>query len=143
MDNILINLKKSIKKNIRGFSKIIPLLFGVILLINLLKVVFSNNFYSKIITNNIIIDSFLVNILGSIMAGNAIISYEIGKDMLISGLGIFLVTIFMLAWVTVGIAQLPAESILLGKKFSLVRNILNFIFNIIISILLILLMRIL
>jgi len=143
MDNILIKLKKSIKKNIRGFSKIIPLLFGVILLINLLKVVFSNNFYSKIITNNIIIDSFLVNILGSIMAGNAIISYEIGKDMLISGLGIFLVTIFMLAWVTVGIAQLPAESILLGKKFSLVRNILNFIFNIIISILLILLMRIL
>jgi len=44
-------------------------------------------------------------------------------------------TAFILAWVTVGIVQLPAESMILGKRFAILRNILSFISAILIGLL--------
>ena len=41
----------------------------------------------------------------------------------------------MISWVTVGIAQLPMESLVLGKKFAIIRNAVSFLLSIIISIL--------
>jgi hypothetical protein len=43
-----------------------------------------------------------------------------------------------MAWVTVGIVQLPAESSFFGIKFALIRNLFAFISSIIISILIVL-----
>jgi len=45
------------------------------------------------------------------------------------------ITAFIISWVTVGIVQLPAESLMLGKKFAFTRNIVSFITAIIIAIL--------
>lgn len=126
-------LKKSLKKNLIAFTKIIPLFFGVILLVSLLKNWLGNDFYTNLTTNNILIDSFIFNAIGSIMAGNALNSYVIAKDMLSSGIGLFLALTFMLAWVTVGIVQIPAESILLGKKFAYIRNIVAFLSNFLVA----------
>jgi uncharacterized membrane protein YraQ (UPF0718 family) len=44
------------------------------------------------------------------------------------------VTAFLVAWVTVGIIQLPAESSILGMKFALLRNISAFVLAIVVSI---------
>ena len=44
-------------------------------------------------------------------------------------------------WVTVGLVQLPAEILMLGKRFAITRNILAFISAIIISILTVLMLR--
>jgi len=44
------------------------------------------------------------------------------------------VTAFLVAWVTVGLVQLPAEVMMLGKKFAIIRNITAFIFAIIVAI---------
>jgi hypothetical protein len=44
------------------------------------------------------------------------------------------VTAFLVAWVTVGIIQLPAEIMMLGKRFAITRNILSFIFSILVAI---------
>jgi hypothetical protein len=61
------------------------------------------------------------------------VSYIIGGELLKQGISLIAVTAFIVAWVTVGFIQLPAESMILGKKFAFVRNILSFIFAIIVA----------
>jgi len=55
--------------------------------------------------------------------------------MLQQGVNMTAITAFIISWVTVGIVQLPAESLMLGKKFAFTRNIVSFITAIIIAIL--------
>ena len=73
--------------------------------------------------------------MGSILAGNPITSYIIGGELLAQGISMTAVTAFLVAWVTVGMVQLPAESILLGKRFAVTRNIAAFVFSVIVAIL--------
>ncbi|GAG00736.1 unnamed protein product, partial [marine sediment metagenome] len=80
-------------------------------------------------------DPLIGAIFGSVSSGNPIISYIIGGELLDQGVSLIAVTAFILAWVTVGIIQLPAESLMLGKRFAITRNILSFITALIISIL--------
>lgn len=47
-------------------------------------------------------------------------------ELLEQGAGLVAVTAFLVAWVTVGLIQLSVESILLGKKFAVSRNIFQF-----------------
>jgi len=58
------------------------------------------------------------------------------------GIGLIAITSFILSWVTVGIIQLPAECYFLGKKFGIMRNILSFLFSIVISILVVLTLKV-
>ena len=58
----------------------------------------------------------------------------IGGELLAQGVSLVAVTAFLIAWVTVGVVQLPAESILLGRRFALLRNIISFVFSVIVAI---------
>jgi hypothetical protein len=50
----------------------------------------------------------------------------------------FAITAFIVAWVTVGVIQLPAEALMLGKRFAFVRNGISFVTALIISIIIVL-----
>ncbi|MCD6472488.1 permease [Candidatus Aerophobetes bacterium] len=128
-------MKQAIIKTLRSFKQILPILVGVLLLISLITTVIPKHFYNKIFIGNKVIDSFIGAIFGSISAGNAINSYIIGGEMLQQGVNMTAITAFIISWVTVGIVQLPAESLMLGKKFAFTRNIVSFITAIIIAIL--------
>ena len=130
----------TLKKNCFSSIKILPIFIGVILSISLLKNIFGIDFYQEVIIGNLFLDSFIFNIIGSVMAGNAMNSYIIANDMLIAGIGLFLVLVFVLAWVTVGIVQLPAESILLGKRFAYIRNLVAFFSNFLVALIVVLIM---
>jgi len=81
-----------------------------------------------------VIDPFVGAVFGSILAGNPINSYIIGGELLRNGVSLFAVTAFIVAWVTVGVIQFPAESMMLGKRFAAVRNLTSFILCIIIAV---------
>ena len=81
--------------------------------------------------------------MGSVLAGNPVTSYVLGGELLTQGVNLVAVTAFLVAWVTVGFVQLPAESMMLGKKFAISRNILSFIFSIIVAIITVFLVGIL
>ncbi len=80
-----------------------------------------------------ILDSFWGACIGSILTGNPINSYVIGKNLLDIGVGLSGVTALLLTWVSVGLIQLPVESKALGIRFALVRNIAGFIVAVIMS----------
>ena len=132
MDTKKIN--KSINKAAKGLWKSLPLILGTILIISLISVLIPRSFYTSIFRENLFLNSIMGGIIGSISAGNPITSYIFGGEMLKQGVSLLVVTAFLITWVTVGLIQLPAESMMLSKKFAIIRNIISFISAIIISI---------
>ncbi len=136
-------MKQSIIKAGKGLWKAFPMILGTILLISLISTLIPKSFYTNIFSKNIISDSFIGSLAGSISAGNPVTSYIFGGELLTQGVNLLAVTAFLVAWVTVGLIQLPAESAILGKKFALLRNITAFILAIIVAIITILILGVL
>lgn len=132
-------LWRSATKTALSFAKIIPLLVGMILLISLISNIIPKSFYATIFRKNPFLDSVIGSAVGSISTGPPITSYIIGGELLKEGVSLIAVTAFMVAWVTVGIIQFPFESIILGMKFALIRNVTSFVFSIIIAVVTVLL----
>lgn len=126
-------LQPAYRKTLSGFKKAMPSIAGVLLLIGLIQQVDLAKI-QVIFTGNFFFDAFFGALVGSVAAGNPITSYIIGGELLSKGVSMFAVTAFILAWVTVGIVQLPAESIILGRRFALTRNITSFLLAIFTSI---------
>lgn len=133
----IINLKKVKKvsiKNLKGILNVLPILISVIMLIAIANALVPEKFYTELLTKYELVNSLIMDFFGGILAGNPINAYIISKELLKNGFSLFVITTFILSWTTVGIIQFPAESILMGKKFALYRNLTAFVFAIIVSI---------
>ncbi len=127
-------LKQAITKSAKAMYRSLPVIAAVILLVSLVNGVLPKTVYSALFFKNMLLDSFIGSLIGSILAGNPITSYIIGGELLKQGISLVAVTAFLVAWVTVGVVQLPAEAVLLGKRFAITRNITAFLFTIIVAI---------
>jgi len=126
--------KEAFLKSLDSFRASIPIMLGVLLLINLLAPILGRH-ASKIFTGNFLLDPFVGAIAGSISFGIPITSFIVGGELLSQGISLIAVTAFILAWSTVGMAMLPLEILNLGKKFAITRNLICFFFAIIIAVL--------
>jgi len=81
------------------------------------------------------LDALSGALLGSVSAGQPLISYVLGGELLASGVSLVAVTALIVSWVTVGSVQLPFEVMMLGRRFAIVRNLISFVFSILIAIL--------
>lgn len=125
--------KQATIKTLQSFKTSIPMIIGIFLLINLLNP-FIQNYYTNF-TGNFFLDPIIGALGGSFAFGIPITSYIIGGEFLNKGVGLLAVTAFILSWSTVGFFMLPLEINALGKKFAIVRNLINFVFSILIAIL--------
>jgi uncharacterized membrane protein YraQ (UPF0718 family) len=128
---------EALAKTVRNFRSIMPMLIGMVLLVSLAITAIPESYYSSIFTGNPLVDPVLGSVAGSIAAGNPVTSYIIGGELLRNGVSLIAVAAFIIAWVTVGIVQLPAEGMMLGKRFTLARNLAGFVSAIAISIIMI------
>ena len=128
------NSKQALVKAAKMMWRVAPIILGTIILVSFASVLIPKSFYAAIFQNNLL-DPVVGSAIGSILAGNPITSYIIGGELLKQGVSLIAVTAFIVAWVTVGIVQLPAESMILGKRFAITRNIISFILSIIVAIL--------
>ncbi len=127
-------IKKSNKQALKVILNMLPILLGMLLLVSILMNTIPDSFYQDLFRGNIFADSLIGDILGSILIGNPITGYIIGDELLSSGVSLVAVTAFLVAWVTVGLIQAPAEAIILGKRFAIFRNICAFFMAIIAAI---------
>jgi uncharacterized membrane protein YraQ (UPF0718 family) len=126
-------LKEAIIKAGKGIWNAVPMLIGIVLLIGLTDVLIPKYLYAKVFTNSFF-DPLIGSAFGSILAGSPITSYIVGGELLIQGISLVAVTAFIVAWVTVGVVTLPAEIVMLGKKFAITRNVMSFVFAILVAI---------
>ncbi len=128
-----LKIKQAIFKAGKGMWNMVPMLIGIVFLIGLANSLIPKSAYSKVFTGSIF-DPLIGSILGSILAGSPITSYIIGGEFLAQGVSLIAITAFIVAWVTVGVITLPAEIMMLGKRFSIARNAISFVFAIIVAI---------
>ncbi|MGD9402910.1 MAG: hypothetical protein PVF95_11650 [bacterium] len=122
--------RQALRRAARQMKAMTPILLGVILLVGLFKTFVSEAWISTVFTGRSILDASFGAALGSVLAGNPVNSYVIGKGLLDVGVELAAVTAFILTWVTVGLVQIPAEIAALGARFTLIRTIVAFILSI-------------
>ncbi|HHB77104.1 MAG TPA: permease [Desulfobulbus sp.] len=127
--------RKVLQKSALSFLAMAPLLLGVIGLVGLFQAIVTPKMLASLFRGNSLLDTLIGTLTGSIAAGNPIVSYLIGGELLDNGISLYAVTAFILSWVTLGFVQLPAEVEVFGGEFTLIRNILSFIFTMLIAVL--------
>ncbi len=127
------SLKQALNKAARSMWMSFPILLGAILLVSLANTLIPKEMITRFFSSIPFLDAVIGSGVGSVLAGNPITSYVLGGELLAQGVSLAAVTAFIVAWVTVGLVQLPAESMLLGKRFAITRNIASFVFAIIVA----------
>jgi uncharacterized membrane protein YraQ (UPF0718 family) len=128
------NIVSAFFKAFKSFGTSLPIILGVILVLGLCRAFVSVQMLSAVFTGELLRDTVIGALIGSIFAGNALNSYIIGGELVRENISLIAITSFLVAWVTVGIIQFPAEATLLGRRFACVRNILGYILAILVSI---------
>jgi len=123
----------SFYKAFKSFGTTLPIMLGIILILGLFRTFVSKEMLISIFTGNTFQSTFIGALVGSIFTGNPVTSYIIGGELIKENVNLLAITSFIMAWVTVGIIQLPAEAGILGRKFAFNRNFLSFILSILVS----------
>ncbi|KHF24378.1 hypothetical protein BOV90_00400 [Solemya velum gill symbiont] len=123
----------SFKKTILAFVNMLPIIVGMLLLTSLIITLFPEQISTSIFGNGDTLDTLLGATIGSLAVGHPLASYLLGGELLGGGISLIAVTALLITWVTVGVAQLPAESLMLGVRFALYRNAICFFAAIIIA----------
>jgi len=124
------NWHEALRKAVKQFAGLLPVLLGVILLVGLIHGFLPKGLLLAAFRGNVLQDTVLGVLIGSTLAGNPINSYVMGDTLLKMGLSPYGVTALMLSWVSVWVIQLPAEKAALGLRFAIIRALAAFILSI-------------
>ena len=126
-------LKQALISTFKSLYTIMPMLFAVIGLVGLFQAAVSPQMLHSLFSGSPLQDTFIGTLIGGVSVGQPFLSYIIGGELLKEGISLYAVTAFILAWVTFGIMQLPLEWAIFGARFTIVRNLLGFIFALLIA----------
>ena len=124
-----------LRRTSRQFAAILPVLIGVVFLIGLFKSLVSREALAWVFRGSPLLDTLGGALFGSILAGNPVNSYVMGRALLNGGVSLFAVTAVIVTWTSVGIVQMPAEIAALGRRFAVARIITVFVISIPIAVL--------
>lgn len=122
-------IRTSLQKTVRTFGQALPVIVGMLLLTSLALTLFSPAQATRYFGRNDFVDVLLGAALGSIAAGPPLASYLLGGELRAGGVSLLAVTALVVSWVTVGLVQLPAEALVLGRRFAIARNLVAFVFT--------------
>ena len=120
-------------KSVKSFALNLPMLIAVILLSGLFEVFVTPEMLSSLFSGQAFYDTLIGTVSGGVSVGQPFVSYLIAGELLNNGMSFYAVSAFVLSWVTLGLVQLPYEYSLFGGRFTLTRNLLAFVFVLLIS----------
>ncbi|MEA4972996.1 hypothetical protein SDC9_96392 [bioreactor metagenome] len=126
--------KLALKKAWKSFENILPEFLVVVLLVGILLAVLNPQVISKIIgSESGWFGVMLAAIIGSITLIPGFVAFPTAAILLNNGAGYMQIAAFISTLMMVGIVTLPVEIKYFGKKTSVLRNILAFLFSFIVS----------
>ena len=126
--------KKALIKAWKSFENILPLLLGVISMVGILIAVLNTQVISKLIgSNSGFLGVAISSIVGAITLIPGFIAFPTAALLLENGAGYMQIAAFISSLMMVGIVTLPMEFKYFGKKISIVRNILAFLFSFLVA----------
>ena len=126
-------LKKAFRKALMSFISITPMLIAVIGLVGLMQIYLTPDMLANLFGYGPILDTLSGTLAGAISMGQGVISYVVAEGLMQQGVSNYALSAFILAWITLGFVQLPAEASVFGLKFTFYRNVLTLISTIIIA----------
>lgn len=125
--------KQALAGSFKSLYTILPMLLAVIGLVGLFQATVTPKMLHTVFNGSVLHDTLAGTLVGGVSVGQPFFSYIIGGELLKEGISLYAVTAFILAWVTLGIVQLPMEWALFGTRFSIVRNLLSLLFAVLIA----------
>ena len=137
------DIKKRLKPAINTI-KTVPLIVSTLSFFILLKnILLESGVLNSFLLLPAWFSTLLFTLAGSIFAGNPVNSYILSGYFYSQGVPLIALTSFIIAWVTVGLAQMPVEQEYFGWKFVIVRNLISFVLSILAASLIVILYLIL
>jgi len=125
---------KALKKAWKAFENILPQFLSILLLIGLMLAVLSPETISKIIGRESgWVGILLAALLGSVTLIPGFIAFPLAAALLSNGAGITQIAVFVSTLMMVGIVTMPVEMKYFGKRATLTRNGLAFVFSIVVA----------
>ncbi len=124
---------KVLRKSCLSFWGMTPMLLGVIGLVGLFQEAVTPSLLTSLFRGTPLYDTLIGTLSGAVAVGTPVVSYLLGGELLEQGISLYAITAFILSWVTLGLTQLPAEIEIFGGSFTLCRNILSFLFTMLIA----------
>ncbi|WP_245526299.1 permease [Nitratifractor salsuginis] len=112
----------------------LPMILAIVGLVGLFQSYITQEMFASVFDGNAVHDTLAGTLAGMIAVGQAVVSYILGGELLKQGVSLYAVTAFILAWVTLGVVQLPMEAEVLGLGFTIRRNLLAFISTLLVSV---------
>ncbi|QUH28775.1 permease [Vallitalea guaymasensis] len=126
--------KKALKKAWKSFNNILPQFLGVILFVGILLSIFDAEFISKIIgARSGWIGVIASAVVGAITLIPGFVAFPTAAMLLESGAGYMQIGAFISALMMVGVITAPVEIKYFGKKLTIIRNVLAFVFCFIVA----------
>ena len=118
---------QAMKKSGKGILSMLPILLGVLLLTSILAQYITDLLHTGLFGYHPITDAAIGAGIGGIAAGQPVISYLLGGELLSNGVGIAGVSAFVISWVTIGVTNLPLEIRVFGSRFAIFYHLTSFI----------------
>jgi len=129
-----LRLKTALVNTFKTLTMVMPMLLSVIGLMGLFEALVTPEMIQSVFKGSVLSDTLIGTGVGAISVGQPFLSYAIAGELLDDGVSLYAVTAFILSFVTLGLIQLPLEWSLFGTRFTVLRNVLSFIFALLISI---------
>jgi len=126
--------RKALKKAWKAFENILPQFLGVIVLVGMMLAVFNAEFISKIIGSESGWYGVLISaIVGAITLIPGFVAFPTAAMLVENGAGYMQIGAFISALMMVGIVTAPVEMKYFGKRLTIARNIVAFLFSFIVA----------
>ena len=129
--------KEAIILGLKSFENILPQFLCIIISVGILLSFFTTDTISKILGNS---SGFwgiiLADIIGAIAMMPTFVAFSLGNTLLLNGAGYSQVGTLVSSLVLIGLMTFPLEAKYIGKRAALLRNLIAFLFSIIVGIIL-------
>lgn len=124
----------ALKKAWKSFYSIFPAFAGVLALMGLLLTLFAPDTISNIIGEKTgFMGMFITSLVGAITLIPGFIAFPLASSLLQKGAGIMQIAVFVSTLMMVGTVTAPLEVKYFGKKETLLRNGLSYVFSFIVA----------
>jgi uncharacterized membrane protein YraQ (UPF0718 family) len=126
--------KMSLKKGWKAFENILPEFLVVLLLVGILLAVLNTEVISKLIgSGSGWFGVLLAAVVGSITLIPGFVAFPTAAMLLQGGAGYMQIGAFVSTLMMVGVVTMPVEMKYFGKKLTIYRNVLAFIFSFVVA----------
>lgn len=127
--------KIALKKAWKSFENILPQFIVILILIGIMLAIISPETISKLIGNQSgWMGMIIASIIGSITLIPGFVAFPLAAALLKSGAGFMQIAVFISTLMMVGLVTMPVEISYFGKKATILRNIMAYVFSFIVAI---------